>query len=102
MNHIFIKKTNNLTSFLQLQVHTTFESLCEAVPIKYLPKEYGGENSSIEEIVARTEQLILEYREYLLEEKYYGVDEKLRVGGGSINTEPLFGLEGTFRKLDVD
>ncbi|XP_017478935.1 PREDICTED: alpha-tocopherol transfer protein-like [Rhagoletis zephyria] len=86
----------------RLQVHTTFESLCEAVPIKYLPKEYGGENSSIEEIVARTEQLILEYREYVLEEKYYGVDEKLRVGGGASNTAALLRLEGTFRKLDVD
>ncbi|XP_053966283.1 alpha-tocopherol transfer protein-like isoform X2 [Anastrepha ludens] len=85
----------------RFHVHPTFDSLCEAVPIKYLPKDYGGENYSIEEIIARSEQKILEYREYLLDEENYGVDEKLRLGGAT-NFEALFGQEGSFRKLDVD
>ncbi|XP_011180856.3 alpha-tocopherol transfer protein-like [Zeugodacus cucurbitae] len=85
----------------RLHVHSTFESLCEAVPIKCLPKDYGGENGSIEEIVASTEQLVLDYREYLLDEVNYGVDEKLRLDGAS-NVEERFGIDGSFRKLNVD
>lgn len=86
---------------LQVQVHSTFESLCEAVPIKYLPKDYGGENGCIEEVAARTEQLILDYREYLLDEQNYGVDEKLRIDDVS-NVGASFGIDGSFRKLNVD
>lgn len=82
-------------------MHSSFESLCEAVPIKYLPKDYGGENGSIEEVVARTEQLVLDYREYLLDEKNYGVDEKLRIDGAS-NMGAQLGMDGSFRMLNVD
>lgn len=85
----------------RVQVHSTFESLCEAVPIKYLPKDYGGENGCIEEVAARTEQLILDYREYLLDEQNYGVDEKLRIDDVS-NVGTSFGIDGSFRKLNVD
>ncbi|CAD7012615.1 unnamed protein product [Ceratitis capitata] len=85
----------------RFQVHNTFDSLCAAVPKKYLPKDYGGENGSIEEIIAKTEQLVLEYREYLLDEKNYGVDEKCRIGGPN-NLETEYGLDGSFRKLNVD
>lgn len=82
-------------------MHSSFESLCEAVPIKYLPKDYGGENGSIKEVVARTEQLVLDYREYLLDEKNYGVDEKLRIDGPS-NVGAQLGIDGSFRMLNVD
>ncbi|XP_039956273.1 alpha-tocopherol transfer protein-like [Bactrocera tryoni] len=85
----------------RVQVHGTFESLCEAVPIKYLPKDYGGENGSIEEVAAKTEQLVLDYREYLLDEQNYGVDEKLRIDDDS-NLGAAFGIDGSFRKLNVD
>lgn len=80
---------------------SNLESLYEHVPQKFLPKEYGGENGSIEEIVERDVQNLLNYREYLLEEKQYGTNEKLRIGK-PIDIETTFGMEGSFRSLNVD
>lgn len=82
-------------------VHTSMESVYEKVPLKYFPKEYGGENGSIEEIVAAGEETLMKYREYLAEQKQYGTDEKLRPGQ-PINFDAIFGVDGTFRKLEVD
>lgn len=82
-------------------VHNTMESVYEKVPLKYFPKEYGGENGSIEENIVKGEEMLMKYREYLLEEKQYGTDEKLRPGK-PIDFDAIFGAEGTFRKLEVD
>ncbi|XP_013105370.2 alpha-tocopherol transfer protein [Stomoxys calcitrans] len=82
-------------------VHPNMESVYEKVPLKYFPKEYGGENSSIDEIIAAGEAMYIKYREYMAEEKLYGTDEKLRPGK-PIDFESIFGLDGSFRKLEVD
>jgi len=63
--------------------------------------EYGGENGSIPELIKDWEQRILAYRNYWEEEKKYGTDESLRVGQ-PVDFESLFGLQGSFRQLNVD
>ncbi|XP_075166391.1 alpha-tocopherol transfer protein-like [Haematobia irritans] len=73
----------------------------EKVPLKYLPKEYGGENSSIQEIIDAWEKKFFEYRDYFKDDAKYGTDEHLRPGK-PIDFENLFGMEGSFRKLNVD
>lgn len=82
-------------------VHTSMESVYEQVPLKYFPKEYGGENGSIEEMAAAGEEILMRYRNYLVEEKLYGTDEKLRPGK-PIDFDAIFGVDGSFRKLEVD
>ncbi|XP_075166947.1 retinol-binding protein pinta-like [Haematobia irritans] len=75
--------------------------LTKEIPLKYLPKEYGGENGSIEEIVVAWEKKIDEYRDYFKRSMDYGTDEKLRLGK-AIDFDSLFGIDGSFRKLNVD
>jgi hypothetical protein len=41
-------------------------------------------------------------RDWLIESEQYGSDEKKRPGGKPKTQEDLFGLEGSFRQLNVD
>lgn len=81
---------------------SNYEKLFDTIPQKYLPKEYGGENGSIPELIADFEKKFWEFRDYIREsELNYGTDESLRLGQ-PIDFESLFGMEGSFRKLNVD
>ncbi|XP_037813921.1 alpha-tocopherol transfer protein-like [Lucilia sericata] len=90
------KQLNRMTIY-----GSNIEKMYEKIPLKYLPKEYGGENGSIPEILAEWEQKFLSYRDYFKEDAKYGTDEQLRPGK-PIDFDNLFGMEGSFRKLNVD
>lgn len=67
-----------------------------------MPTDYEGEAGSLASITEEWEKKFLSYRDYLVEENIkYGVDEKKRVGRPK-NAESLFGIDGTFRQLQVD
>jgi hypothetical protein len=66
-----------------------------------MPSDYEGEAASIQSITEEWEKKILSYRDYFLEEPKYGVDEKKRTGRPK-NADSLFGIDGTFRQLQVD
>lgn len=89
-------------TFLQIFVHNDLESLFKHVPRKLLPKDYGGEASSIESIISDWEKRLMSYRTYYQEEdSMYGVDEVKRVGQAK-NENSNFGVDGTFRQLTID
>lgn len=77
------------------------EALYEVVPRKVLPKEYGGEAGTIQEIIDNLEKTLVEHRDFFIEDEQYGVDEKRRVGRPK-NSESLFGVDGSFRQLTID
>ncbi|KAL5289176.1 hypothetical protein ACFFRR_009390 [Megaselia abdita] len=81
--------------------HGNLESLYEVVPRKYLPKEYGGENGTFDEVLHHWEQKLSRYKSYFEDDKLYGTNEKLRCNS-NINTENILGTQGSFRKLEVD
>ncbi|KAH8239426.1 hypothetical protein KR032_004206, partial [Drosophila birchii] len=86
----------------RLYVHgSKWEALFKQIPKKYLPVEYGGENGSIPELLKEWEQRIQAHRGYWEEENNYGTDESLRVGQ-PVDFESLFGMQGSFRQLNVD
>ncbi|XP_013105396.1 alpha-tocopherol transfer protein-like [Stomoxys calcitrans] len=86
----------------RLFVHgSKMELLTKEIPLKYLPKEYGGENGSIPEIVEEWDKKFDEYRDYFKRSAAYGTDEKLRPGK-AIDFDSLLGIDGSFRKLNVD
>lgn len=82
-------------------VHPDNESLYKEIPKKLLPVEYGGENGTIDDLVKYWEQKVFEYRDYLMEEVKFGTDESKRQAPLK-QADALFGVEGSFRKLDVD
>jgi hypothetical protein len=68
---------------------------------KLLPAEYGGEAGKIEELVNDLNKQLIASREYFIEDDKFGVDETKRVGKPK-HAESLFGVDGSFRSLNVD
>ncbi|XP_030373157.1 alpha-tocopherol transfer protein-like [Scaptodrosophila lebanonensis] len=87
----------------RLSVHgSNLEALYAYIPQKYLPKHLGGEQGCIDTLKEGQWNTFQKYRDYLRDELKYGVDEKLRPGGQQIDYDHLFGVDGSFRKLNVD
>lgn len=78
------------------------ESLYNYVPKNLLPAEYGGDNSSIPEMIDYWYNKILSYRDYFKEEEEYGIVERYRKDIQKQTEDSLFGVDGTFRKLCID
>lgn len=77
------------------------ESLYKVVPKKYLPKEYGGDNGTVEDVLDHWERKLIEYKPYFEDDKMYGANENLRCNS-NVNNDNLLGTQGSFRKLEVD
>lgn len=56
-------------------VHKTLDDLYSHVPHKYLPKEYGGENGSTEEIIKQWEAKLLKFKNYFQYDFQFGTIE---------------------------
>jgi len=76
------------------------EPLYEKISRELLPAEYGGNAGTIEEILDYWVKKVKEYEQYFLDDAKYGTDEKKRPGKPK-NAENLFGLEGSFRQLEI-
>ncbi|KAF5291254.1 hypothetical protein FQR65_LT11432 [Abscondita terminalis] len=66
-----------------------------------LPEEMGGQNGSIKELAIQWKEKLESYRDYFLEDAKYGSNEKLRVGLSKTYDEN-FGMDGSFKKLNID
>lgn len=77
------------------------EDLYRYVPKQYLPIEYGGSNGLLTDITKKLEDELQDFNYYFKENDKYGVDENLRQEQ-RMDMSSIFGLEGTFRKLDID
>lgn len=97
----FLKQINFIFFFLQFHIHSKYESLYDYIPQECLPAEYGGSNGTVQDVIDTWEKKLLEYKSYFDEEAQYCTNEKLRPGR-PVNAESLFGMEGSFRKLDID
>lgn len=65
------------------------------------PAEYGGEAGTIEEIGTMWAEKLQKYKSFFADDVKYGVDDTKRSGKGSVNAESLFGVDGTFRQLNL-
>ncbi|CAK1590626.1 unnamed protein product [Parnassius mnemosyne] len=77
------------------------EALYEYIPKKAFPKEEGGEhkdhNSLRDEMIERLKV----NKQFFKDESLRRVNEALRPGGKA-TVEDLFGIQGSFKKLDID
>lgn len=108
MNSTVAAVFNMFKSFMKekmrkrLHVHANVDSLYEYVPKRILPQEYGGEAGPIDKITEEWKRKVEARRDWLVESEKYISDEKKRPGGRPKTEEDLFGLEGSFRQLNVD
>uniref|UniRef100_A0A1I8NNE2 CRAL-TRIO domain-containing protein n=1 Tax=Stomoxys calcitrans TaxID=35570 RepID=A0A1I8NNE2_STOCA len=77
------------------------EALHKDISPKYLPKDYGGDLATIEEINDALDKTWDTYSQYFKDNVNYGTDESLRPGK-PLDIDGLFGVGGSFRKLNVD
>ncbi|EDV97109.1 alpha-tocopherol transfer protein [Drosophila grimshawi] len=108
-NAVFELSFNAIRSILptkeqnRISVHgSNLESLYAHIPQKYLPAHLGGEQGTIEELIQHHLNVFTEHREFLIDETNYGVDEKLRPAGQQYDYNSIFGVDGSFRKLNFD
>lgn len=83
-------------------MHSSLESLDKLIPLDILPNEVGGKAGPLMELHERQIKKLEDHREWFQEEeRTKRVNESLRPGKGKTATD-LFGVEGTFKKLDID
>ncbi|XP_015435212.1 PREDICTED: uncharacterized protein LOC107190840 [Dufourea novaeangliae] len=85
-----------------LHTHTTLDTVGKFLPVDALPNEAGGKAGPLQELHEKSVRALEANREYFLEEeRTKRVNETLRPGKGKSATD-LFGVEGSFKKLDID
>ncbi|XP_071570123.1 alpha-tocopherol transfer protein-like [Temnothorax nylanderi] len=85
-----------------IHFHSSFKSLSEYIPVDVLPNEMGEKAGSVHELAEIQVKKLEDYREwFLLDEVNRRVNDASRIGK-SKSVNDLFGIEGSFKKLDID
>lgn len=85
-----------------MHLHNNLESFDKIIPAEILPNELGGKAGPLMELHNKQVKKLESYRDWFLEEQdNCRVDESKRAGKGRTATD-LFGVEGSFKKLDID
>ncbi|XP_014092460.1 alpha-tocopherol transfer protein-like [Bactrocera oleae] len=85
----------------RITFHSNIESLYKAVPRDLLPDEYGGKAGSVVELNQQWKKKLEEYTPWFKEQEGKKANEALRPGSPK-TSDDLFGMEGTFRQLNID
>ncbi|CAH1112961.1 unnamed protein product [Psylliodes chrysocephalus] len=82
-------------------LHQDIETLYKFVPKDVLPKDYGGTDSkTIPEYKKEVEAKLRKYKHVIDDKSYVTVDESKRPIGNPYGDK--FGMQGSFRTLDID
>ncbi|KAB0797273.1 hypothetical protein PPYR_08267 [Photinus pyralis] len=90
-----------LSKRMFLYSESSHEEFCKKIPIQLQPEDYGGENGSLTDLAEYWKSNVESYSKWFLEDEEYGTKEDLRFGTPNTSAS-LFGMEGTFRKLNLD
>lgn len=86
--------------FEKIRIHKDLSSLQKIVNKKYLPSNYGGDQKSVEELHEMMGNMWKEEIDFIASNAKLVSNEKLRIG--EPYTTEGFGLDGTFKKIDID
>ncbi|XP_073846855.1 alpha-tocopherol transfer protein-like [Musca autumnalis] len=89
---------------LRERIHVMGDDLTEMIKDlspESLPQDYGGNLKSLRELTLDFNKNWDSFREFFKENLNYGTDETLRPGK-PLDIDGLFGVGGSFRKLNVD
>lgn len=78
-----------------------YSKLVEDLGADILPKEYGGTNSTLPEISAFWKTELERNSDWLLQQTKFRTEEGKRPGKPRLHSD-IFGIEGSFRKLEID
>lgn len=85
-----------------IHVHPTMDTFLDKfVPKALMPNDYGGNLSTIAEIVGNTYAEVKANQQFYNEEETHRVNEKLRPGKPKTEGD-IFGTEGNFKQLSFD
>lgn len=84
----------------KIVVNKNMESFYKIVPKKYLPSDYGGEQKSLEELQNDWMEEIKLQENYIVGQLKIVSNESNRIG--KLYDKEMFGIEGTFKKINLD
>ncbi|KAG6446334.1 alpha-tocopherol transfer protein-like [Manduca sexta] len=84
----------------RLKIHKTPADLMEHIPKEIVPTEYGGDGGPLVDIIEYWVSKIKEYQDWMRQEVKFGTDESKRAGKPMV--KEMAGLDGSFRKLEID
>ncbi|XP_071639618.1 alpha-tocopherol transfer protein-like [Temnothorax longispinosus] len=84
-----------------LHMHTTSDTLEKFIPLEVLPNESGGQAGSLQELHDKQVKKLVDHVAWFQEEEGHRVNEALRPGKAKTATD-LFGVEESFKKLEID
>ncbi|XP_045539072.1 alpha-tocopherol transfer protein isoform X2 [Papilio machaon] len=97
-----IKKLLKPKIAARIHIHSKPEDIANVFPKSILPKEYGGDELSFEEIAEEWRKTVQSdvWRQYFIDQDKVISDESKRTRVLSCNE--VFGCDGSFRKLEFD
>lgn len=86
---------------VNISAYASFDEFNKAYPEiqKHLPKEYGGPNSNLSDIIAKWKENLLAHRQWYLDDTQYLVTN---VNPNENANGEMFGVGGSFRTLSID
>ncbi|XP_065093111.1 alpha-tocopherol transfer protein-like [Ochlerotatus camptorhynchus] len=84
-----------------LHLHSNIETLYPFVQKKCLTNELGGEAGNLMDIKEKFNRHLIDNREFFIEEENKKAIEERRPGKPK-DSASIFGMEGNFKKLDID
>lgn len=92
-----------LIIFLQIHVHKNYETLSKFIPLECLPSDYGGKQESLRNLNEKWKRM------YIQEKEFFQKLDEVKLQGPipcnmveNYNEEDDVGLQGSFRKLNID
>jgi len=79
----------------------SYSSLHKHIPKEILPFEYGGTAGKFDDMAEEFNQLLIQNRDWFLRTENLRSDESKRIGKSKLVAD-MFGVDGSFRKLEVD